>query len=341
MKKLLSLIIILCSAGTVSQESEDHPKKVIRVISENDFWLFKNKTDVFYTQGLKIECSHLLKDSSRLKKWWPFVLDKSTENITGFSIGQNLYTSSDITVPSIMLDDRPYSAWLYISKSVISNDSASAKRLSSEVYLGVIGPMALGEEVQSTWHEWIGSPDPKGWDNQIKNDIGINLHLKYEKGLYSYASPNLTVDFVPNAEVLAGTVINTVGVGTTTRISIFNASSYFQNIYSERSIIKAFKEPIKPSFIKSFKDSNISLFTTNSANVVVWNSLLQGGLFSQDSPYLIDHKDIERVYINLEYGISYSNPYFNISYTRAFRTREFKQQEFNHQWGKFQVLIKI
>ncbi|WP_111308847.1 lipid A deacylase LpxR family protein [Confluentibacter sediminis] len=347
MKNLILLLFALFSIKNYSQQEENNTKGAIRIISENDFWLFKNKTDIYYTQGIKIEYLHNLADDSKFSKWWPFLLKNKTENIRSFSLGQNLYTSTDITIPAVMEDDRPYSAWLYISNSTISNNKDTNKRLTTDLYLGVIGPAALGEEVQSTWHELIGSPDPKGWANQIKNDIGINLNIKYEKGVLSTFSKNIAFDFVPNIQLQAGSVFNITSIGTTTRLSIFNTVPYFKNVLGEGEIPKFLKEEYsenqqkRKNFLKSFKYSNISLFTTNSANLVIWNSLLQGGLFSQNSPYLIDNNDIKRVYIDIGYGVSYSNPYFTLSYSRAFRTREFDQQERNHQWGKFHLLIKI
>ncbi len=347
-KKLI--IFIAASFYTTliySQEYEYKPKSVVRVITENDFWMFKNRTDIYYTQGLKIEYLKDLPETAKFSKWWPFLFANNTQNIKGISVGQNLYTSSDISIPSIMENDRPYGAWLYVSIGTISNNENSKKRLTTNLYLGVLGPIALGEEVQSTFHKWIDSTPPEGWPNQIKNDVGINFSIKYEKGIFSLCNENFNFDFVPNMELQTGTVFNIVSLGSTTRLSIFNSSNYFENAFGNGDIPKLFKTKVdktfskKPSFFKSFKMSNFSVFIGNSVNLVMWNSFLQGGVFSQDSPYLVENNDVKRLYFNFDYGISYSNPYFNLTYSRVLRTKEFEQQERNHKWGKFQILIKL
>ncbi|HAD26245.1 MAG TPA: DUF2219 domain-containing protein, partial [Alphaproteobacteria bacterium] len=40
------------------------------------------------------------------------------------------------------------------------------------------GPAAQGEFVQNEWHKLIGADKANGWDNQIKDEIGINLSFE-------------------------------------------------------------------------------------------------------------------------------------------------------------------
>ena len=39
-----------------------------------------------------------------------------------------------------------------------------------EIDVGMVGPAALGEPIQTKWHQLIGSPQPRGWGNQIPNE---------------------------------------------------------------------------------------------------------------------------------------------------------------------------
>lgn len=343
MKTILLVLLAASYLNAFPQTNKHQPKAIIRVTNENDFLLFKNSTDIFYTQGLKIEYLIKLNDGSKFSKFWPFLLQNNTHNTIGFGLGQNIYTSSNITIPSILENDRPYSSWLYLSCSSISNNDVSNKRLTTEFYFGVLGPLAFGEEVQSNWHELINSPDPRGWHNQIKNDIGINLFTNYEKGVFSCSTEHFSFDFVPNVSILTGTVFNIPALGATTRLSIWNSSTYFQNAHGDVTIPKnnrsnmGISNKSKPSFWRSLTLSSFSLYINASGNFVIWNSLLQGGPLSQNSPYLIESHEINRIYLDLKYGITYSNPYFNLSYSRAFRTIEFSQQNQNHQWGRVQL----
>jgi lipid A 3-O-deacylase len=64
--------------------------------------------------------------------------------------------------------DRPWAAWLYLGGVA---QRARDNRLDTvEIDLGLVGPSALGREIQSGWHRLIGSPQPCGWHNQIPNE---------------------------------------------------------------------------------------------------------------------------------------------------------------------------
>ena len=327
---------------------EYHPKHIYRLFSENDFWNFGNKTDIYYTQGLKFEYMTEI-DSSKFKNSI-FSLKKSTQKFSGYSIGQNIYTSSDISISNAMPDDRPYSAWTYVSAFLISNDSIRNRRLTSEFYFGVIGPIAQGKFVQTTWHELIKSPEPRGWNNQIKNDIGINLMTKFEFSLLSLKEGNsFTTDIVPITELQIGSVFNKIGIGLISRISILNATNYFKNGVNDPSgILKGGKNHYfssisnyKPNFCQTLKSSNISLFGRPILRGVIYNSTLQGGIFSSNDIYVIDSKNIERFYFSFDYGLTWSTLYFDLSYSRAYRTREFSYQSKDHHWGQLYITVKI
>ena len=354
MKQKLLIIFLIFSSGqfAAAQSNEYRPERIYRIFSENDFFLFRDRTDIYYTQGLKLEFLKELKSDHKLYDFWPFLFQSENQDIIGLTLGQNMYTPGDVTTTAISEDDRPYAGWLYVGLTTISNRESSSQRMTADLHLGIIGPIALGEPVQRGWHELINSSDPQGWDHQIRNDAGINLNLRYEKGLLSYLSSNenFGLDVVPTAEILAGSVFNKMGIGTSLRISFLNSSRYFAHPIDSTGKIPSILEESsrqegqgrrKPTFKENFQWSNISLFTRTSVRAVLWNSLLQGGVFNRSSPYTISSRDIERFYFDMDYGITYSTPYFNISYSRAYRTREFKQQPNSHQWGQFYLTLKL
>ena len=46
---------------------------------------------------------------------------------------------------------------------------------SVELNFGVVGPYALGEEVQNNYHDLIGVARSNGWDNQLNNELGFMM----------------------------------------------------------------------------------------------------------------------------------------------------------------------
>jgi len=345
---LLKFAVLLLCFSSVAQTGKDYPKHALKIFSENDFWMFGNSTDIYYTQGLRIQYLEELDTNCKFTNYWPFLFKNAdVQNLVGYSIGQNIYTSTDITISELMPDDRPYAAWLYFAFTSTSNSLAKKHRLTTDVHLGVIGPLAQGKFVQSNFHKLIGSPDPKGWPHQVANDIGFNLNVKYEPWGFSPISNDSIIgfDFVPNAEVMAGSVFNVLGAGATVKVNILNAGPYFGNAFNAVGGIPKKKGKSaaagKPKFFESFRDAGISLFGRPSGKAVLYNALLQGGIFNDNSPYTIRNSDVERFYFDMDYGITVSSPYIDISYSRAYRTREFKQQEHNHQWGQIYLTVKF
>lgn len=125
------------------------------------------RTDRYYTHGLKLGGGVpfdllQLPASELLKQLAP--KDGSAIHL-GLFLGQNLYTPKSITISAPQTLDRPWAAWLYLGGVA---QRAKANRLDTvEIDLGLVGPSALGEDVQTGWHRLIGAPQPMGWQHQI------------------------------------------------------------------------------------------------------------------------------------------------------------------------------
>jgi hypothetical protein len=83
----------------------------------------------------------------------------------------------------------------------------------------VVGPAALGRQVQNDWHQFVvGIPGGAGWQNQLKNEPG--LAISYDKhwrlGIVKFGG--IGVDFVPEADITAGNVFTYGAIGGIIRI---------------------------------------------------------------------------------------------------------------------------
>lgn len=85
-----------------------------------------------------------------------------------FSIGQSLYTPQDWTRSDVIKNDRPYAA--IIMTSFGYNIRRGSLLRTTQLRIGVLGPIALGEEVQDAVHDAIGDDKFSGWDNQLRNE---------------------------------------------------------------------------------------------------------------------------------------------------------------------------
>lgn len=93
----------------------------------------------------------------------------------GFGLGQNIYTPEDTRSRFPPLTDRPYAGWLYGSAAISAVTETSLALV--ELQLGVVGPSALGEQVQNNVHRLLGIDRSAGWATQLKDEPGVNLIL--------------------------------------------------------------------------------------------------------------------------------------------------------------------
>ncbi len=112
----------------------------------------------------------------------------------GFGLGQNIYTPEDTRSRFPPLTDRPYAGWLYGSAAISAVTETSLALV--ELQLGVVGPSALGEQVQNNVHRLLRIDRSAGWATQLKDEPGVNLILNRQ---WRFSSP------------LKATIVNSLG----------------------------------------------------------------------------------------------------------------------------------
>jgi lipid A 3-O-deacylase len=330
----------------------------IRFLIENDVFQLRqaDQTDRYFTNGAYIE---FMNESLKKIPTSKFLisLNTPTQELYGLSIGQEMYTPTDIKIPYIIQGDRPYAGWLFVSHSLVSTDAAKSRKMTSSLQLGLMGPGSFAEETQTAVHRLIKSPKPMGWDNQIKSDIGINYYAKFETRMIPQLHKNF--DVFQSVEGHVGTVTNFIGFGGTLRVGQFN--DYFQNatgLYDKNVQIATERQKVnvelyqKDDFSKKIqsqvdlgdiitKASNRSFqcffFITPAFRAVLDNSFLQGGwINSSKASYRLSPDKLERFYVNMDFGGVVSYGKFQVVFTQAFRTAEFKNAV-PQQWGKLSL----
>ena len=175
-------------------------------------------TDRYYTNGIKLGgginadrvVDRLFQGPAKS------VLERISSHLgevhAGLFLGQNLYTPQRITLSQPQPFDRPWAAWLYVggvAQSVLGN------RLQTvELDLGMIGPAALGRQVQTEWHQLVGADRPQGWGNQLRNEPGVLLAY-LEKWRYG---PTTGLQVVPHFGATVGNVVTLVRAGGIVRV---------------------------------------------------------------------------------------------------------------------------
>lgn len=197
-------------------------KGTLSVVLEND--LFGAGTDEHYTHGTEINYVSDTYQPGWLKSFADTIglYDDGDELRVAWSLGQQMYTPSNIETTELVVDDRPYAGWLYTSFGLTSDSRVRAEQNDSvrtidrfEVILGIVGPDSRAEEAQRAVHNATDSDEPQGWDNQLDNEGTIDLAYQREWLVPLVAS---YVDVVPRAGITLGTSQRFAGLGATLRV---------------------------------------------------------------------------------------------------------------------------
>lgn len=168
---------------------------------DNDSLLL-NRSDGFYTSGLRISKSYRLP----VADGWHSV---------GWRIGQQIYTASDVRLlpEQIGRFDHPYAGWLYAGGWVRA-EYADGSDVVIGLDLGCTGPCSGGSATQELLHHGLNQPKPRGWATQIRNEIGVVLNMGGRAAAWKLAP---FVDLRPGLAVRLGNIFTDLTADATLR----------------------------------------------------------------------------------------------------------------------------
>jgi len=313
---------IITSTPQAPRPLQEDPGAFLGFSFEND--VFAN-TDRGYTNGVRLAYTtsetgtpDWVADAARA---FPLFPGRAPIRST-FALGQSLYTPKDIKLRDPDPRDRPYAGWLYGSAAVLADSGDRLDKL--ELQLGVVGPYALGEEVQNTVHGIIGSQKARGWSHQLHNEPGIILSYEHTwRGAYAATPFGMGFDLSPYVGASLGNVLTQASVGATARLGYDLPADYGP-------------PRIRPSIQGSdffIPTSGFSwyLFASIEGRVVARNIFLDGNTF-EDSPHVTKNPLVG----DLQVGLAIQINDVRIAYTHVYRTQEFEEQHNRFsQYGAF------
>ena len=297
-------------------------ERSIRINFDNDIL---NNTDRYYTNGIRFDfISPYLKQfplSWLMVPYWGKGI-----NYYGVSIDQSMFTPLTTKVGGIHEGDRPYAAYLFVGSFKISNDPVWKFRQTTEFDLGVIGPYSYGDFVQKSFHTSVPTNnEPLGWEYQIQNDLVLNYHLTFEKGIVS--RQNLELNLISNGSM--GTLYTNISGGFMFRTGLFYP--YFISPgYFRRPVNKA----------KGYSNFQLYLFLTTTGKLVGYDATLEGGLLNSSSIYTLNPDEISRFVYQGSAGITFSYAGLKFDIEQFLLSPEFHTGLW-HKWVHFGVTIGI
>jgi lipid A 3-O-deacylase len=216
---LLSCCLLMSMQGRAWSDETGR----ITILEENDSLYFNS--DKHYTQGLRI--SDLLSETLSPGGLWDdaFKIVGSVAPVfqpggtrrTAIFLGQSIFTPKNLAIRPPDPHDRPYAGWLYAGASLLQ-ETGSQMLENAELDLGIVGPGALGKQVQNDFHQFIGVPQAKGWSSQLQQEFGIVLSYERLWRLPLVGDNRFGVDIVPQLGASVGNIFTYGETGMLLRI---------------------------------------------------------------------------------------------------------------------------
>ena len=335
------LLLLLLAAAPGSALAQDmlarnsRDSSTIITSVENDKFL--GGTDEEYTNGIKLTwVSPDLtpgRDEPGRPEWvrgllasldpwlsaFPQLYDTSRQRSVALSLGQSIYTPRDVYAENPPTSQRPYAGWLYTSLALHSKNETELDTL--ELTLGVVGPSALGEEVQNNFHNAIGSRRSEGWSHQLHDEPGLMLTWQRNWRFMALDLPSgLGLDVIPHAGVTAGNVASYANAGGELRFGLNLPADFGTALIGPGSGVSA-PVAVNSERLGASRWWGAHVFAGADGRAVARDIFLDGNTFEQ-SP----HVTKEPLVADLLAGASVTLGDFSVTYTQAYRTQEYEGQ---------------
>lgn len=325
-----------------ASEGKGVPAAGWNFVWENDSVLPSDPTDQQYTQGIQIgyrfrpdHTPQLLGiPMGRLCKWISAHSDDGHGDLFGASsifIGQHLFTPGNRRMTTLIPDDRPYAAWLYLGTRLEIAQPFKGKFAKSglfhsfELQVGTLGPRANGEWVQNNFHKLIGSDAYDGWDNQLPNEWGVQGFYNVRALVNKWSIGKAEADVSVNSELGLGTIQVLASAGSVFRFG--------------KNLSDPVAEPLHPTFLNSkpgaadtapagegnecanrrwLRIKECYVFVGVTGRATAFNAFLDGGMF--EGGHSVDRDPLTYDWL---YGFRARWSRFQFDYTVVNRSREF------------------
>lgn len=288
---------------------------------ENDSFVLFGGSDQAYTNGVRVvwggSSSPERTFRGDLERAWGRLawVGRFQSTTSAWTMGQNFFTPSTITVYENPPGDRPYAGIAYGGLRMDATGLPSAfadaqvrppgfsftRQHSLEVNLGVLGAGSGDRIFQTFAHVLRENRIPKGWKNQLPHEpfAGINSMWRLRAGWHF-------LDVTPHVGANLSTVQSYPYAGATVRVG-FNMSDFPSLLVRNTAVPEATERP----------DWEIAFITGVEGRVMGHNAFVEGGLRSDS-----DGVPAETFVGDWRFGFSLRVTDWRLSWTQVRRSPE-------------------
>ena len=299
---------------------------IVTLQTENDI---VGRTDRNYTAGLRLGITlptGLMPDF--LSSAGRAVMGDGIQRLS-LDLSQTLFTPKNTTATVPNPRDRPYAAVLTSQFNLVHDTDRTRTLLG--LGLGVLGPLAQGENLQNGFHNLIRDPTANGWAYQIENTPVVQLvgARIWRLPVLDAGNDGLQVDVLPSIAGAVGTWRDYAQVGAQIRLG--------QGLKTDFGTSRISPGLTGADAYTPTRDFVWYVFAGADGQAVAWDSTLDGSPFASGP-----HVNRNAWVGEFEAGAAIIWRGMRFSYTHVFQTQEFRGQRGGlFQFGSFTIAARF
>lgn len=315
MKYLLRFFFFIVSLNLASQQKFS---KSIGLVTDNDLYVSTNR-DRYYTSGIFLNFNYLVKNNNK----------NIEKKIFEWQIGHEMFTPNSPIVKFVSQHDRPFAAHLFTSfktRNIYKNNTI----ISTSFQMGVLGPNALGDELQNAIHSLYGFREVIGWKYQIKNAISLNFGTEYMHFLGKDETNTFDVTWINSASV--GTVYTNISTGLLFRAGIIQLQKITNSV--------AFNSNLNNKETPYHNNTESFFYFKPSLRLALYDATLQGSFLNTSSEVT---KELIPLVFDMELGFRLTTNRFNFGYIFNYNTNKSKglKSTYGNKYGSIVINYMI
>lgn len=252
----------------------------------------------------------------------PFI---DSEDYLLMTLSHEIYTPEDLKSFELVEDERPYAGYLYLTLGRIEESSNQIKVTSIDI--GVVGPSAQADFIQTEFHRIFGGTEVNGWGNQLNDEIGLNLHFDAYNtaaqgplGSKGQFLENISWELLRHHGFSIGTVNTSLRAGMALRVG--------RRIPEDKGWRFSLKDP-EPRW-RAYGSLKAS------GEIVLHNIFLDGNSDGQSHSV-----EKETLVGEVSAGITFQKGAFGVTLEQSVRSEEFTLQKGSDFTGGFQLIFDM
>lgn len=281
-----------------------------------------HNTDRHYTSGVGLSLTYQIKGAELGED------NAAPEGSAwGLLAGHEIYTPDNLLANPPDAQDRPYAGYAYLGGFWQRQQGDHLDHL--QLNLGVVGPSARGEEVQTWVHDTFTGDDPQGWDNQLADEFAAQFTYrhKYRHKLPGFDPRQTDWDhqIIPYAALNLGTVERSAEAGAIYRLGFKLPDDFGPDQLHDIGSFTASPE-LEPGW-------SAYGFARVSGRYVEWNTFLEGSYAEDPSPSVSAEPWVGEGQVGV--AVAYRGPHCQVElvYGQTYLTREFEEQDDDNGYG--------